>query len=124
MNIKILITALAMAVATMGVSPSDASAKPKNHYKKAIKKAHKQNRKFYKKSARHYYKHDGWNDRRRVKIKYDYDRPDYDSEDWGIYSTPTGGLGFYYSESEGPRYGYPYGYDGYGYNYGYPYGWW
>lgn len=109
MNIKILVAALAIAVGTMGVSPAEVDAKPKK-IKKAIKKAHKQSHKFQKKHYKrsHNYGHHGGH-----KIKYD--RPDYDRESYGLYTTPGGGLGFYYSESEGPRYGYPYGYGGYRY---------
>lgn len=117
MKTKMIIAALAIAVGTMGVSPTEVDAKPKK-LKKAIKKAHKQS---HKKQKQHYKRHNNDDKRHhnhgghgRVKIKYDY--PDYDRESYGIYTTPRGGLGFYYSESEGPSYGYPYGYGG-GYRY-------
>ena len=100
MNTKSLITALVIAVGVTGVAPSQADAKPK-HVKKAINKAYKHNHKSHKhyhnyvrKSYNHYYR------------PYRYDRPKYESESFGIYSTPYG-LGFHYSENESRGYGYP-----------------
>jgi len=93
MKTKSLITALVIAVGVTGVAPSQADAKPK-HVKKAIKKAHKHHHKVVRKSYNHHYR------------PYKYHRPKYESESFGIYSTPYG-LGFHYSESES-RYGYPY----------------
>lgn len=109
MNTKILIAALAVAVGTMGVSPAEVDAKPKK-IKKAIKKSHKQS---YKVQKNHYKRHHNYGHYGGYRAKYN--RPDYKRESYGIYTTPGGGLGFYYSESKRPGYGYPYGYGGYRY---------
>ena len=135
MNIRILTTALAITVATTGLAPSNASADGHHHYKKSLKHIHKQQKHYAKhlrKESRHWDHHDdhhdwgghkswdhhGWG-HDRVKIDYDY--PDYDSERYGIYTTPGGGLGFFYSENEGPQFGYPYGRP-YGYRSGFSIG--
>jgi hypothetical protein len=100
MKTKLLASALAMAVMTAGFAPSEVAAKPK-HYKKYHKN-------HYKSYSKHHYKH------HHHKHHNDWD-DDYDNESFGIYTTPTGGLGFHYSESSYsyPRYVRPY----YGYYY-------
>ena len=93
MKTPILITALAAAVATMGLSPAPAAAKPKHykHYHKAHKNYYKSVNRYYNRS---YYR------------PYRYERPKYDNESWGVTVNPGGGLGFYYSENSGRYPGY------------------
>jgi hypothetical protein len=89
------VAALAVPLLTMGAVPQEVEAKPKRkHVKKAIKKHHKQHYKRYHKPV-------------KVKVKHSY--PKYrspykkqDVENFGIYATPGGGIGFHYTE--GTRY--------------------
>lgn len=86
MNTKMLIAAMTIAMGTAGFAPSIVEAGPYKH----LKKAKKQERKFHKKMAKQHFK--------SYHKPYRYKTPKVERESFGIYTTPTGGLGLHYSE--------------------------